>query len=113
MISGGIFKFGHDQELVVEETSLAVLFFFFLPPLLCNAKSHCCRIELFVEMSYSSAVGMLRLSFILVARGLPYARGSVSVANGLCVTFCNVVSSNPCFCLPAWEGEKQAGDKCM
>lgn len=50
---------------------------------------------------------MLRLSFILMARGCGYDRGSVSVANGLCITFCNVLSSKACFCLPIWEGKQQ------
>lgn len=58
-------------------------------------------------------MGTLRLSFLLVARGHRYDRGSVSVANGPCITFCNVLSSNVNSCLPAQEGEKQADDKCM
>lgn len=59
---------------------------------------------------------MLRLSFILVAHGHHYDRGSVSIANGLCITFYNVLSSNVYFCLPGWGGGgggEQADDKCM
>lgn len=110
-----MFKFGHDQvatRIGCGGDLISSPLFLSFPPPTPPAIQRVIATELNSSLKrLTPSVGMLRLSLILVARGHRYDRGSVSIANGLCITFGNVLSSNVYFCLPVWEGEKQADDK--
>lgn len=113
VISGGIVKFGHGQVMTrigwggdFISSPFSSFFCFFFPAI---------QRVIATELSSSlrclpPSVELLRLPFLLMARGQRYDRGSVCAASGLCVTFCKMPSSSGFFCLPVWEGEQEAGD---
>lgn len=102
-----IFKFGHWQVA----RSIGCLLWSIISPIFPPATQTVVAAEWSSSLeSLPPPAGILRLSFILMAPGCGYDRGSVSVANGLCIMFCNVLSSKVCFCLPIRDGKQQADD---
>lgn len=87
MISGDVFKFSHNQVLTgdLSTRSLFFVFFFFLSPFL--EIQRIIATALNSSLKCLSAMGMLSLSFILVARAQGSDRGSVSIVKGLCNHF--------------------------
>lgn len=101
VISGGIFRFGHDQvvtRIACGENLISspLLFFFIfcfsslLPLSTVIQRVIATELNSSLKMLVSPSMGMLRVSLILVACGHRSDRGCVSIANGLCIIFCNV-----------------------
>lgn len=89
MISGGLFKFHHNQVLTGDLSTR--LFFFFWSFLFLSPSLEIQRIIAAALNSslkcFSPAVGLLSLSFIFVAHAQGSDRGSVSIVEGLCNHF--------------------------